>query len=188
MRSPRRLVLITVAAMAIAAAAELAMGRLLLGPDGQFGWWEGNIWSQEQSQRVADPYSLTHVLHGLVFYALLWLAARRAPVGARYLGALAIETVWEIAENSPFIIDRYREATIALGYNGDSVLNSVSDIVMMSAGYWLAARLRPWHSAGLVVATELALLFWVRDNLTLNVVMLLYPIDAIRQWQMAAAP
>src|SRR5690349_20584417 len=115
------------------------MGRRLLGPDGRFGWWEGNIWSGEQSQRVADPYSLTHIEHGLLYYAVLWLVAGRASRSSRFLAAVALEAGWEILENSPIIIDRYRAATISLGYVGDSVLNSLSDVLMMMIGFWFAA-------------------------------------------------
>jgi hypothetical protein len=166
-------------------AAELWMGRLPFGPDGRFGWWAGNIWSSAQSQRVADPYSLTHIVHGLAFYLLLWLVARRLSVKDRYLLAVVVEVAWEILENSPIIIDRYRAVTIALGYVGDSVLNSVSDVLAMSLGFLIAARFRPAVSVGVVAAIELGLLLGVRDNLTLNIVMLVYPIEAIRQWQLA---
>jgi len=135
----RRTAVIVVAIVAIAAAIELWMGRLPLGPDGRFGWWEGNIWSSEQSQRFADAYSFSHVLHGLLFYALLRYVAPRLPLHTRLLLAVLIEAAWEIAENSPLIINRYRAVTISLGYEGDSVLNSVSDVLMMMAGFWLAA-------------------------------------------------
>ena len=161
------------------------MGRLPLGPDGRFGWWEGDIWSAAQSQRFADPYSITHVLHGLLFYALLWMVARRSRVSTRFFAAIVIEAAWEVLENSPIIIDRYRAVTISLGYVGDSVLNSVSDVIMMAAGFVLASRLPVWTSVALVVAAELALLLWVRDYLTLNILMLIHPVDAIRTWQMA---
>jgi hypothetical protein len=184
MRSPR-LAATVLAVIAATAIVELSMGRLPLGPDGRFGWWEPNIWSQEQSQRFADPYSLTHVVHGLAFYALLWLAARGAPAGSRFLAAVAIEAAWEMLENSPLIIDRYRAVTISLGYVGDSVLNSITDILMMAAGYWIAARARVSISVAAVVAIELALVLLVRDNLTLNIIMLIHPFDAIRAWQMA---
>ena len=162
------------------------MGRLPFGPDGHFGWWTGNIWSSAQSQRVADPYSLTHIVHGLLFYLLLWLAARRLSVKDRYLIAVVVEVAWEVLENSPIIIDRYRAVTIAFGYVGDSVLNSVSDVLAMSLGFLIAARFRLAVSISVVLAIELGLLLMVRDNLTLNIVMLVYPIEAIRRWQMEA--
>ncbi len=168
---------------AAAAVAERAMGRTWLGTDGHFGLWEGNIWSSEQSQRFADPYSFTHVVHGFLFYALLSLAARRLPVRYRLAAAVALEAAWEVLENSPIVIDRYRAVTIALGYAGDSILNSMSDILMMVIGFSLACRLRPRASVATVVVLELGLLFWVRDNLTLNILMLVHPVEAIRVWQ-----
>ena len=182
------IVIAVVALLVLTATVELSMGRLLLGPDGTFGWWEGNIWSSEQSQRFADPYSISHVVHGLLFYALLWLVARRVPVRYRLLAAVLLEAAWEVLENSPLIINRYRAVTISLGYVGDSVLNSLSDVLMMSLGYLLAARSRVWVSVALVVVMELGMLLWVRDNLTLNIIMLVHPIDAIRAWQMGGQP
>lgn len=174
--------------LAATAAIELAMGRLPLGPDHRFGWWSGNIWSSANSQRFADPYSISHVLHGLLFYFLLWLAARRLPARFRFLLAVVIEAAWEVAENSPWIINRYRAVTISLGYEGDSVLNSVSDILMMSGGFWLAWRFKPWMNVVLFLVLELVMLFWLRDNLTLNILMLTYPVQAIKAWQLAGAP
>lgn len=179
------MVAIALGTVAAAAGAELAMGRLLWGPDGRFGWWEPDIWSQEQSQRFADPYSFTHIVHGLLFYALLWLVARRTSGRVRLAAAVVIEAAWEVLENSPIVIDRYRAVTISLGYVGDSVLNSMSDVLMMAVGYVLASRARLWISFATVIALELALAFWVRDNLTLNLIMLIHPVDAIREWQMA---
>jgi hypothetical protein len=180
--------LAVVAIILLTGAVELGMGRSLLGPDGRFGLWEGNIWSSEQSQRLADPYSFSHVVHGLLFFGVLWLCARRQPVGYRFLMAVLLEAGWEILENSPIIIDRYRAVTIALGYDGDSVLNSASDILMMSLGFLMASRVRWWWSVAALVAMELGCLAWVRDNLTLNIVMLVHPIEAIKAWQMAGAP
>jgi hypothetical protein len=172
----------------LTAFIEWKMGRLFLGPDGRFGWWEGNIWSSEQSQRFADPYSITHIEHGLIFYGLLWLVGRKIPWKYRLLMAVGIESGWEILENSPIIINRYREATIALGYTGDSILNSLSDILMMSLGFLLASRWKLWISISSIIMVELILLFWVRDNLALNILMLIYPLDIIKQWQMMGKP
>ena len=177
-----------VAVAAVTAAAELWMGRLPLGPDGRFGWWEGNIWSSAQSQRVADPYTFSHTIHGMAFYALLWLAARRVPVRARFVWALVLEGAWEILENSPIIINRYREATIALGYVGDSVLNSVSDLGFAALGFLFAWRARLWVTLLAIAVMELGTLLLMRDNLALNIIMLIHPIDAIKAWQMAGRP
>ena len=137
---------------------------------------------------MADPYSFSHVVHGLLFFGFLWLVARRLPVGYRFVLAVLLEAGWEVLENSPIIIDRYRSATIALGYEGDSVLNSTSDILMMSLGFLMASRCRWWLSLAALVAMEVGCLLWVRDNLTLNIVMLVHPIEAIKAWQMAGAP
>jgi hypothetical protein len=167
---------------------ELSMGRSLLGPDGRFGLWEGNIWSSECSQRLADPYSFSHLAHGILFFGLLWLVARKMSVRHRFLIAVLIEASWELLENSPLIINRYREATIALGYIGDSVMNSLSDISMMSLGFLFASRVRPWVSVAAVSIMEVGCALWVRDNLTLNIIMLLHPVEAIKAWQAAGQP
>ena len=167
---------------------EWGMGRSLLGPDGKFGLWEGSIWSSECSQRLVDPYSLSHIAHGMLFYAALWLFARKLPLSVRFLIAVALEAGWEILENSPLIINRYREVTMALGYEGDSVLNSVSDLLMMSLGFLLAFAVRPRITVITLVAMELGCALWVRDNLTLNVIMLIRPVAAIKAWQMRGQP
>lgn len=165
--------------------SELIMGRLTLGTDGKFGWWEGNIWSNEQSQRFADPYSFSHIVHGLLFYFILWLLVPKIPARYRFLIALMLEATWEILENSPLIINRYRAVTISIGYVGDSIINSLSDILMMAVGFLMAMRMRTWMSVALVIIMEIGLLLWVRDNLTLNIIMLVHPINAIKVWQMA---
>ena len=174
-----------VAALLLTAVFEGWLGRSPLGPDGKFGWWDGNIWSSENSQRVADAYSFSHIVHGILFFGLLTLVARSLPLHHRFTLALVLEAGWEVLENSPIIINRYREATIALGYVGDSVLNSCSDIAMMALGFWFASRMRVWASVAAVLAMELFCLFWVRDNLTLNVIMLVHPFEAIKAWQSA---
>jgi hypothetical protein len=177
-----------IAVFLLTAGVELWMGRSPLGPDGKFGWWEGNVWSSENSQRFADPYSFSHMVHGVLFYAMLWLVARKLPVRHRLLIALALEAGWEMLENSPFIINRYREATISLGYVGDSVLNSLSDILMMAIGFAFASRMPARASVAAVILMEIGCALWVRDNLALNIIMLIHPVDAIKHWQMAGAP
>jgi len=181
-------VIASVALLSLTALIEGWLGRSPLGPDGKFGWWDGNIWSSENSQRVADAYSFSHIAHGILFFALLWLVARRLPVSYRFLIAVLLEAGWEVLENSPLIINRYREATIALGYVGDSVLNSCSDIAMMALGFWFASRMKTWVSVAAVLAMEVFCLLWVRDNLTLNIIMLIHPIDALKAWQSAGHP
>lgn len=182
------IILAVVGIIAVTAGFEWWIGRSVFGPDGKPGLWEGNIWSNECSQRFADAYSFSHIGHGLVFFGLLWLVARRLPVRFRFLIAVLVEAGWEILENSPIIINRYREATMALGYSGDSILNSVSDILMMSFGFFLAWRLPVWASVMLFIAMEVGCALWVRDNLTLNVIMLIHPIEAIKVWQMGGQP
>ncbi|HYI43654.1 MAG TPA: DUF2585 family protein [Sphingomicrobium sp.] len=175
--------LIGVVIAAIAAAVLLAMGRPLACTCGSVALWEPSAASARTSQMLSDWYSPSHVVHGFLFYALLWLVVRAWPVERRFLIALLAEVTWELVENTPMVIDRYREATIALGYNGDSVINSTSDIAMMGAGFLAARRLPLWTAVGLVALLEIVPLLVIRDNLTLNVWMLLAPNDAIRGWQ-----
>jgi hypothetical protein len=177
-----------IAVLVLTAGVELWMGRSLLGPDGKFGLWDGNIWSSENSQRLADAYSFSHIARGILFYAVLWLVARKLPVRHRLLIALALEAGLEMLESSPLIINRYREATISLGYVGDSVLNSLSDVLMMTLGFLFAFRVPARVSVAAVIIMEVGCALWVRDNLTLNIIMLIHPFDAIKHWQMACAP
>jgi hypothetical protein len=174
------------ALVAVAAVIELAMGRVVECRCGYVKLWHGVVNSPENSQHLTDWYTFSHVIHGIGFYALLWTVARRAPVATRFIAAVLLEASWEVFENTPFVIDRYRTATIALDYYGDSVVNSVSDIVAMMSGFWLARRLPVWVSLVLVATLEVVLVVMIRDNLTLNILMLLYPIDAIRRWQSGA--
>jgi hypothetical protein len=184
-----RVIFVTVVSVVVLTGGfELMMGRSPLGPDGKFGLWEGSIWSGECSQRLADPYSFSHVGHGILFFALFWAIAPKTAVRYRFLAAVLLEAGWELLENSPIIIHRYRETTIALGYAGDSVLNSLSDLMMMSLGFLLAFRVRPWISVAVLLAMEIGCALWIRDNLTLNIIMLIHPISAIKAWQMAAQP
>ena len=178
----RTTALATVAIVATAALSLHAMGRPLICTCGTVELWHGAI-DSGNSQHLLDWYSPSHLIHGLLFYVAGWLLLRRRPIQLRFLIAVVIEAGWELVENSPFIIDRYRTATMALGYTGDSVLNSASDISCMMLGFLLARRLPPWASITLAIAFELLTLAVIRDNLTLNVLMLLWPIDAIRRWQ-----
>ena len=179
----RRAVLAASVLVVLAAAILLAMGRSPMCTCGTVELWVGGRDSPKTSQMLADWYSLSHVVHGLLFYAALWLVARRWPVERRFLVALVIEAAWEITENTPMVIDRYRTATAALGYTGDSVINSLSDIAMMAVGFLAARKLPPWIAIALLVALELLPLAVIRDNLTLNVWMLLWPNQALTAWQ-----
>ena len=158
-----------------------AMGRPPICTCGSIEFW-GEV-GPKQSQMLADWYSPSHIVHGFLFYAVFALLWAKGPIERRFLAALLLEAAWEIAENTPVIIDRYREATIALGYSGDSILNSASDIAMMAIGFLAARRLPVWASVAIVLALELVPLIVIRDNLTLNVIMLLAPSDAILNWQ-----
>ena len=161
----------------------LAMGRPPLCTCGHVDLWHPAL-DAGNSQHLADWYTPSHVIHGFLFYGVTHLLLRRhARRTTRLTLAVAVEALWEIVENSPAVIDRYRTATMALGYSGDSVLNSVADIGWMAAGFLLAARLPVIVTVGLAIGFELLTLAIIRDNLTLNILMLATPIDAIRVWQ-----
>jgi len=170
--------------VALAAVIELSLGRVPWCSCGYVKLWHGVANSSENSQHLSDWYTFSHIIHGIGFFFLLRWGASRWSAQVRLVLAVILETAWEILENTPLIIDRYRAATVSLDYYGDSVLNSISDILAMMFGYWLARRIPAWVSLVLVVAMELAVGAIIRDNLTLNIVMLLYPSEAIRRWQM----
>jgi hypothetical protein len=176
---PRTIALIA-ALMLLAALAEFALGRQLWGTSGKPGLWSGEINSSSNSQYVADPYSFTHITHGIVLYGLVSLVFRKVPVSTRLILVVALEAGWEVLENTSLVIEWYRAETISLNYYGDSVVNSMSDILACIAGSLLAARL-PTRAAVIgTVALEILLLFWMRDNLILNILMLIYPSRAIK--------
>ena len=181
----RRAWLITAAILAAAAAILLAMGRNPICTCGTIDLWVGQRDSPKTSQMLADWYSFSHIVHGLLFYAGMWLVARRWPVEWRFLIASLIEAGWEVTENTPMVIDRYRATTAALGYTGDSVINSLSDIAMMMLGFLLARKLPLWAAIAVLIALEIIPLFAIRDNLTLNVWALIAPNHAVQAWQTA---
>jgi hypothetical protein len=183
LQSPRPSILAALAVAILYAAILLAMHRPPICPCGSVKLWHGVVNSSENSQHLADWYSFSHIIHGFLFYAAahFWL-----PEPARKWAlpiAVGIEGFWEVLENSPIIINRYREATMALGYSGDSVVNSLSDIGWMAFGFWLATRLSVRALVILALVFEIGTLILIRDNLTLNILMLVSPIDAIRAWQ-----
>jgi hypothetical protein len=184
MDTRRSLPYFTVAGITLAAAALLLwMGRVPICKCGYVKLWHGETMTSENSQHLFDWYSPSHLLHGLIFYAVLWLVARRLSIGWRLVIATIIECAWEILENTNAVIERYREVTISLDYYGDSVINSVFDILAMLFGFWLAGRIPVWASVAIVIGFELLTAYIIRDGLALNVIMLLYPLDAVRDWQ-----
>ena len=179
------LALLIAAAITLATAAVvLWMGHPAICKCGYVKLWHGGRGDSEISQHLADWYTYSHVLHGVIFYFLLWFIFRgRLSVAARLVIATLIEGAWEIFENTPFIINRYRSQTISRDYYGDTAINIVGDIVAMVVGFLIAARLPAWVTVVLLVATELVLLYLIRDNLLLNIIMLIYPLEWIKQWQ-----
>lgn len=169
---------------AVAAFLLDQQGRLWICKCGRVDLWAGDIWSADNSQHIFDPYSFTHLLHGFAFFWLLhWLWPQLA-FGWQLWLALFVEAAWEVGENTEAVIQRYRAATLALGYDGDTIVNSLSDLLLCGVGVLLARRIGFWWTLALFLITEAILTLWIRDSLLLNILMLLYPIEAIRLWQM----
>lgn len=172
------------AALAIVAAHVLAM-QIMGRTWGEAKLWTSSANSASTSQRLLDPYSVTHVLHGLILY---WATSGTTwSMHTRFVVAVVLETLWELVENTPMVINKYRSETVSVGYEGDSVFNSIGDILCCCLGFWIAKTV-PWQaSLALFVLSELGLLWLIRDNLTLNVVQLLRPSPTIKKWQMSVS-
>ena len=171
--------------VALQAVLVHAEGHPLTCTCGTIRFWVGDISSQENSQQLTDWYTFSHIIHGFGFYLLLWLIAPRTPVGLRLALAVGLEATWEVMENSEFIINRYRQSALAQGYFGDSVVNSISDTLAALLGFVLASRLPVWLIVALAIAMEVFTGYMIRDNLTLNIIQLIYPSDVISRWQAA---
>jgi hypothetical protein len=175
-----------VAGIVLAAGLALyLMGHPLICKCGYVKLWHFNVVSSENSQHLIDWYTPSHLIHGFLFYFALWLLSRFLPLSfaMRLILAVAIEATWEVVENTDFVINHYREMTISLDYYGDSVINSVSDILFMVLGYFMAARLPVWLTVTIAIGLELFVGAMIRDNLTLNVLMFVWPLDAVLDWQ-----
>ena len=184
-RTDTRLVpiLITLGVILLTAAWLLWIGREPWCKCGYVKLWHGQVVSSENSQHITDWYTPSHIIHGFLFFGALWLVARRLSFGWRLAIATLVECAWEIVENSDAVIERYRSVTISLDYFGDSVLNTVCDVLAMILGFWLAAKLPVWATVALIIAFEAATIWIIRDGLALNVLMLLYPLEWVGEWQ-----
>lgn len=176
--------MIALVTIVVIATIMLAMqGRVVWCEAGDYWPWSWTVMSRHNSQHVIDPYSFTHILHGVLEFWLIGLVFYKLPLAWRFVFAIFIESAWEVVENTSYIINRYREATLSLDYFGDSIINSLADILACGIGFVIARKLGFWKSFALFIATETILIFTIRDSLILNIIMLIYPLDAIKAWQ-----
>ena len=178
-----RHILVIALIIAGAGAALFFMGRNPFCECGIISFWSGDVLSNQNSQQFADPYTFTHIIHGFGFFLLLHLIAKRLPVGTRAVIAVFLEAIWEVFENTDMVINRYRAETLSLDYYGDSIFNSVGDILTTAFGFLIAARVPVWVTVMLFIFIEATLVFWIRDSLFLNRLMLIYPSEGFKVWQ-----
>lgn len=179
----RNSLLIVAAFVAATAAILYTMGQPLICKCGYVKLWHGVVVSSENSQHLSDWYTPSHIIHGILFFGFFTLILRKASINVRLTLSLILECAWEIVENTDMVINRYREATIALDYFGDSVINSSADILAMVVGFFLASRLPVWASVAIIIVFEVTTTWLIRDGLALNVLMLVWPIEAVKVWQ-----
>jgi hypothetical protein len=183
-RAPMGDLAVVLTILSLAMVLEFEMGRTPTYKNGPVRLWSGDINSDQNSQQVFDPYSFTHVIHGAAFYGLTRLVLGAASFGPTAIAVITLEAAWEVYENTNQVINRYRAATISLGYDGDSMINSFFDMVACLFGLLLAWRRPAWITLSWVFVVEVSLALWIHDNLTLNIIMLLHPFKAIKAWQM----
>lgn len=175
----------------VASFAVIVVAVVVLNLQGRVWWcqvgdytpWSWDIWTAHNSQHVLDPYTFTHVLHGVLEFWLIGLVFWKLPMAWRFVIAILIESSWEVAENTSYIINRYREETVSLDYFGDSIINSLADIASCATGFVIAYKIRFWKSLALFLVTEIVLILTIRDSLIINIIMLIYPLEAIKMWQ-----
>jgi hypothetical protein len=181
--SPAKLMLVGGGLVVLQALGLLALGQPPICTCGYVKFWHGIVQSDQNSQQIADWYTFSHIIHGIAFYFVLWLIAPKSSVWLRFAIAITVEVSWEILENTPMIIDRYRESALAQGYVGDSVINSIFDTLAAALGFFIARTFPVWLTVVLVVVFEVFVGYMIRDNLTLNIIQLLFPSETISNWQ-----